>query len=541
MSTAPSGTPAAGSRTDAPPAGGMAAGLAAAGVRRIFGMPGGGPNLDMIGAAAEHRIAFTLARGETAACVMAGVFGLLTGTPGVAVVTRGPGLTSAVNGLAQATLDRAPLLLVSDTVPADRRSRIGHQLLDQVGVAAPVTRWNGTLGSADPAGVAAAACALATGPRAGAVHLDFDPSVPGDAAPAAPGPASLDEAALERAVTTAGGRRRPVVVLGSGAARHAAALRAVLDGAGVPVLTTYQGLGTIDSTGPDAAGLYTNGSPEQALLAGADLVVGVGLDGVEPMPGEWAWEAPVVLLDDAGFGPDTNTEFYGAPELVTGPPAESLAALLAATAPGWEPGTGAHRRRELRAALEAGPRGDGLHPVDLTRAVLDHLGPVQVSVDAGAHMLAVLPLWDAARPHGVLISNGLATMGYALPAAIGAALARPGERVVCMVGDGGLGMTLAELETLARLDLPVTVVVFDDAALSLIELKQRGGQGGAGAVRFSPVDFAAVAAAMGIPSAVAGDVAGVTAALGGAGDGPFLLDARVDPAGYAHVMRVSRG
>jgi acetolactate synthase-1/2/3 large subunit len=113
--------------------------------------------------------------------------------------------------------------------------------------------------------------------------------------------------------------------------------------------------------------------------------------------------------------------------------------------------------------------------------------------------------------------------------------------VVCLVGDGGLGMTLAELETLARLALPVTVVVFDDAALSLIELKQRDGQGDAGAVRFGPIDFAAVAAGMGVPGATAGDAAGVAAALAGAGPGPFLLDARVDPAGYRHVMAVSRG
>ena len=95
------------------------AGLRRAGVRRLFGLPGGGPNLDLIGAAPD--LPFTLAHGETAACVMAGAFGLLTGTPGVAVVTRGPGVTSAANGLAQATLDRAPLLLVSDCVTADQR------------------------------------------------------------------------------------------------------------------------------------------------------------------------------------------------------------------------------------------------------------------------------------------------------------------------------------------------------------------------------------------------------------------------------------
>jgi acetolactate synthase I/II/III large subunit len=99
---------------------GLADGLVAAGVRRLFGMPGGGPNLEMIGAAAARGLPFTLAHGETAACVMAAAFGQLTGTPGGVLVTRGPGLTSAVNGLAQATLDRAPLLLISDRVPAGR-------------------------------------------------------------------------------------------------------------------------------------------------------------------------------------------------------------------------------------------------------------------------------------------------------------------------------------------------------------------------------------------------------------------------------------
>ena len=112
---------------------------------------------------------------------------------------------------------------------------------------------------------------------------------------------------------------------------------------------------------------------------------------------------------------------------------------------------------------------------------------------------------------------------------------------MCMTGDGGLGMVLAELETLARLALPVTVVVFDDAALSLIELKQRSDQGDATAVRFDPVDLAAVSRAMGVPAATAHDVAGVREALAQAGPGPFLLDARIDPASYRHLLRVSRG
>lgn len=216
----------------------LGAALRAAGVRRLFGMPGGGPNLDMIGAAAEQGIGFTLLHGETAACIAAGAFGMLTGTPGTAVVTRGPGLTSAVNGLAQATLDRAPLLLLADRVPDAAPGRIAHQRLDQLTVTAAVTRWNGVLGHTDPVATIVGAAALALGPPAGAVHLDYDPGTPGDRPPPPAPPVPLDGPALDAARALARGRRRPAVVLGLGAVAHAAALRSVLSGAGVPVLTT---------------------------------------------------------------------------------------------------------------------------------------------------------------------------------------------------------------------------------------------------------------------------------------------------------------
>ena len=152
-----------------------------------------------------------------------------------------------------------------------------------------------------------------------------------------------------------------------------------------------------------------------------------------------------------------------------------------------------------------------------------------------------MPFWPAIEPLQLLISNGLATMGFALPAAIAAALARPGRPVVCMVGDGGLAMTLAELETLARLQLPVTVIVFDDAALSLIEVKQKPGQGGGAAVRFAPVDYAQVASAMGLESAVVTTAAEAAAVLANGWDRPRLIDARIDPSSYAPLIAVTRG
>src|SRR6185312_16209706 len=378
------------------------AGLRRAGVRRLFGLPGGGPNLDLIGAAPD--LPFTLAHGETAACVMAGAFGLLTGTPGVAVVTRGPGVTSAANGLAQATLDRAPLLLVSDCVTADQRRRVAHQRLDQRAFTAPVTRFSGLVGHTEAAATVAAAAALALGPPAGAVHLDYDPSLPGDRPPRPPRAEPSDPGALAAACATARGCRRPVVVLGLGAVAHAAELRDVL--AGIPVLTTYQDTGT----GPadDWAGPFTNAALERPLLEQADLEIGVGLDDVEPIPAAWSTAAPTVLLDAA------PSAYFDGAAAVPGPPVAALRALLAECAPTWPSDAGRRHLDAVRARLADGPDG-GLHPVDLVRAVHAAAGDALLTVDAGAHMLAALPFWPVTRPRGLLISNGLATMGYALP------------------------------------------------------------------------------------------------------------------------------
>ena len=183
----------------------------------------------------------------------------------------------------------------------------------------------------------------------------------------------------------------------------------------------------------------------------------------------------------------------------------------------------------------------------MTRA---HTPPDTIAtVDAGAHMLAVMPLWEVDQPRRLLISSGLATMGFALPAAIAAALCAPGQPqagqpVVAFTGDGGLGMTLAEIETAVRLRLRIVVIVFNDATLSLIKIKQRpAGQGGAEAVDYGPVSFAGVAIAMGAAAAAVGTEAELATALDAAlrRDGPTVIDVAVDPACYPAVMELSRG
>jgi len=150
--------------------------LAGRGTEVAFGVPGGGPNLDVVGALAANDIRFVLAHGETAACIMASVFGYVTGQVSAAVVTRGPGAVSAANGAAQATLDRHPLVLITDTVPAESAARVPHQRVDQRALFAPICKASATLNSSLPDDQLDALVALATKTPAGAVHLDYDTS-----------------------------------------------------------------------------------------------------------------------------------------------------------------------------------------------------------------------------------------------------------------------------------------------------------------------------------------------------------------------------
>jgi acetolactate synthase-1/2/3 large subunit len=199
--------------------------------------------------------------------------------------------------------------------------------------------------------------------------------------------------------------------------------------------------------------------------------------------------------------------------------------------------------RSKRAGRLAGAT-PGLAPHRVVQIVREAMpADTLATADAGAHMVAVMAFWDTVAPGEFLVSSGLATMGFALPAAIAAALARPGRRVVCFTGAGGLMTALAELETAARLGLPLIVVVFDDAGPSLI----RGEQAPRGMTREGLMDgaaaFADVARGLGVAGLVAdGELAfkeAVARAL--AASGPVLVDARIDPTGHRAAPEAGRG
>lgn len=500
----------------------------------FFGLPGGGPNLEMVGAGMEMGMRFVLAHGETASCIMASTFGKLTSTVGVTIATRGPGAASAVNGAAQATLDRYPLLLLTDVIAASDRDRVAHQRLDQIAMMRPVTKWSGTVGHSDPANLIAAALSLASTQPYGAVHLDFDPSSHGSDTPKVAEPAGLDPEALTAARKLIRRARRPLFLIGAEAIRWTQVVRATVAELGVPALLTYQAKGIVPVSSPNYAGLFTNGRIEASLLASADLIVAIGLDPVEPIPGPWNATAPVVSLNPWPI----ESPYYPIEAELTGPIDSVLGMLGGEFSSEWDEATGSDYNRKSIESLRQPGRGLGPFEVVETLIASAREGTV-ATVDAGAHFLAVMPLWPVEKPFDLLVSNGLATMGFAVPAAIGAALARPDSPVICMVGDGGMGMTLAELETVVRLDLDVTIIVFNDSALSLIKIKQREGQGGDEAVRYGDINFASVAQGVGMQSYVVETPAALAAALDSA-RGPLLIDARIDPGPYVHAITATR-
>ncbi len=511
-------------------------GLRAGGARLLFGVPGGGPNLEMVGAAASLGIPFALFHTEAAACIAASTFGLLSDSVGAAVVTRGPGVASAANGVAQATLDKQPLVLVGDTVPVSNRSWVGHQQFDQPAMMNPLTKWSGTVGHSRTARASVAAARLAAAHPQGAVYIDMDSSVVGDLPPKPPSliQTGFLPAEMQGLVRTA---ERPLLILGTGALPWIEEVRRVVADSACPVLTTYHAKGLIDETTPEFGGLFTSSLLEEPLLRQSDLVMAVGMDPVEPLPRPFEYGMPVIEIN-----PWANPRrfFPGEAEVrgAVGPILESLAPDLGRHR--WAAGTGQEAWREARGALwEDGP---GFTPHQAVEAVAEWTAGqdgATVTLDAGAHFLVAMPFLPVTEPRRILISNGLSTMGYALPAALGAALARPGTPAVCLTGDGGLGIPLAELETLARTGADVVVVVFNDAALTLIELKQSPGQGGHGAVRYRTIDFAAVARACGMEGVVAENQAQLEAALNGSR--PRLIDARIDPTAYRAVIETARG
>lgn len=516
--------------------------LHAHGVTRIFGIPGGGSSLALIEATGKRGIDFILTRTETAAAIMAGVTGELTGTPGVVLTGIGPGASSVVNGIAYAHLEKAPVLLLTDG-PASSL----HQSFDQNALFRPITKSQGRLRPESGADDLQTALHMAMAKPRGPVHFDMtaaDATMPAPNAAIGkrrrpspePGGGNPDDArALLRT------SRRPLIIAGLEARHDAAprALRELAEALGCPVLLTYKAKGVLAETSPLAAGQFTGAKAEADIFRQADLIILFGLDPVEMIPASWGYQCPVLDL--------TGITRPAAPIPVTcqitGPLEDSAHELRQAGAKtAWTPQTVSDLRDALATRLSL--RGTGETAQSITRDIARIApGNCRLSVDSGAHMFAALACWQATEPFGVLKSNGLSTMGFALPAAIASSLQEPEREVVAITGDGGLMMCLSELATAVEHNCRIVVVVINDAALSLIDIKQQRQQYQSRGVRYSTVDFAKLATALGCRAWRVGTGQALAPVLekAFAHDGPALIDVSADPDGYGDQLVALRG
>lgn len=517
--------------------------LAQRGVRYLFGVPGGGSSLDLIEAAGRAGIEFVLTRTETAAALMAAVSGELGPAPGVVLTGIGPGAASVVNGVAYASLERAPLLVFTDG-PASSL----HQAFDQSALFAPISKASLQLRPETAVTTLAEAIHCALSLPQGPVHLNLSAEAAGAwiaeqpvEAPAIPA-ADTELHSLTRATELFSSSRYPIIIAGLDSRREDAprALGELAQALACPVLLSYKAKGVLADDSPYMAGLFTGARLEIECLEHADLIVFFGLDPVEVIPGHWPDLAPVLNICTY-----TGHDYPLTPEgQLGGPLANSVNRLLSAAVPAsaWQPEDIHSLRETLRAPLILGGSGHTAASV-VTALIASAPAGSRLCVDAGAHMFSAMGLWPAQQAYDVLKSNGLSTMGFALPAAIASALLEPERPVIALTGDGGLLMCLAELTTALARRCRITVLVINDGALSLIDVKQQRRQQPCNGVRYPAVDFAAAARALGCAAwrVEPGDDLSSALALALACEGPSLVDVHVDASGYVNQLAALRG
>lgn len=521
------------------------------GVKNVYGVPGGGSSLDLIEAFAKNGIEFRLCRTETGAVLMAAADAEIRNAFGVAITTQGPGTASGMNGLAHAWLDRAPVLFITDGWTDRQQAFDTHQVFDQLAMSAPVVKGSSRLASDEPGAELEMLIGKMLAAPWGPVHIELTGvnarrSVSGRDVRQGAGGLIGEGAAFGDAQALFRAARRPVLLVGLEARDEGAAAQvlALAQRLRCPVFTTYKAKGIVGDDSPWVVGHFTGGAAEGDGIGAADLIVLCGLDPVELIGRPWPYAAPVIdiaLVRHPIHYVEATAGVYGR----LGASVESL--LSSCSASDWRDDEVTALKAGMKARLAYAGKsvGAGLSPQRVVEMALAAAGPLGacITVDAGAHMFSAMAFWCARSAGSALISNGLATMAFALPAGIARALATPEVQSIAFTGDGGLMMCAGELATAAQCGARLCVIVFNDSALSLIALKQRNRQMADAGVSWPSADFASVARGFGLTAFTARTPQAYEEALRSALqiDGPCLIDVQVDPSGYGAQAKALRG
>ncbi|HKS71042.1 MAG TPA: acetolactate synthase large subunit [Ktedonobacterales bacterium] len=451
------------------------------GVEYVFGIPGE-ENIHIMDALAQSRIRFVTTRHEQGAAFMADVYGRLTGRAGVCLATLGPGATNLITGVADANMDRAPLVAIAGQAATTRMHKESHQVLELAGLFRHCTKFSAQVLEPEIVPeVVRKAFKLAQTEKPGACFVEVPENVAQMRAESlaplkvqAPAIPAAPEAKVEQIARLIDAAEAPLVLVGNGVIRQGASEAVVrfIERLNLPAATTFMAKGAVAFSHPlfvGTIGLQAR-DPVAVGLDGADLVLCIGYDMVEYDPARWnpRGDKRIVHIDSAPAEVDAH---YILEAGIAGDIADALS-RIAGRASAKREGVAKHLHSSLVQVIHQGG-DDPAYPLKPYRVIADlrrAMAEDDVLVcDVGAHKLWVARLFQAERPNTCIISNGFAAMGIALPGALAAKLALPERRVVAVSGDGGFLMNSQELETAVRLGVAMTVLVLRDGKYGVIQ------------------------------------------------------------------------
>ena len=487
--------------------------LEAEGVKQIFGVPGE-ENADFMISLEDSPIEFVLTRHEQGASFMAEVHGRLTGEAGVCLSTLGPGATNLITGVADANMDRAPLVCITGQADSERQHKESHQNMDVVSMFTPVTKWAHEILHPDNIPeIVRKAFKIATTEKPGAAHIELAEDIAKLEAKTVPIPAQRTRRAVpadkvvDQAWELIQSARRPVILAGNGTIRKRASkqLRKFCEQTGIGVISTFMAKGCVDMDSEYC--LYTIGLQGKdhvaCVIDAADLVICLGYDMVEYHPELWNGSGDKVIVHIDFLPAEIDENYRGAVDVV-GDLAHTLWILIerAAKAPvSFDSSLQKAARRELSADFAEHKDDDTVGLIRPQKAIWDArqvMGPHDVLLsDVGAHKMWVARYYQCHEPNTCLIPNGFCSMGFALPGAIAAKRALPDRRIMAICGDAGFLMNVQEMETAVRIGSDIVVMVWEDHAYGLIAWKQQNEFGRHTDLSFDNPDFVKLADSFG--------------------------------------------
>lgn len=480
--------------------------LEAEGVKHIFSLPGE-ETIDLLKALTSSTIEVVTTHDERWAAFMANAYGRLTGKPGVCLSTLGPGATNLMTGVADALLDFSPMVAITGQTSIAKTHKESHQYIDILSAFRTVTKWNARIESPNVIPeIVRKAFKTASAEKPGPSHIEFPENVALNDAVGNPVPHETEhypepsEDAIDHAVTLIRDANFPLVLAGNGIIRGKAshALREFISRTHIGVAATFMGMGALPSD--DDRFISTVGLQSRDYIScgfeKADLIIAVGYDPVEFSPRYWNPDTNKRIIH-IHFVPSETDSHYPAIEII-GDIARALS-LLSERLDGREISPYYLKLKGLADhGVHFSHKGFPLRPLRILKEIRHVLGRTDILIsDVGAHKIWIARFFPAYAENTVLISNGFASMGFGIPAAISAKLLFPERKVIAAVGDGGFLMSMCEINTAVRLGISFVCLIFNDGGYGLIEWKEKLRYKESFHVKFNTPDFVRIAESFG--------------------------------------------